>query len=148
LGDFEKCQFNTVVAGCMSMLNALPNLEYASEPASEAVAAEGLLALLRLLSPIAPHITHYLWREVGAGDDIQLAGWPVFDAEALRQDSIEMAVQVNGKLRGRIRVPANSSEEFVKTEALRQENTVKFIDDKTVRKIIVVPEKLVNIVAN
>ncbi len=141
LVDFGKNQFNTVIAACMTILNKLPN--DASEPA---VAAEGMSILLRLLSPIAPHISHSLWRELGFGDNILKASWPVVSESALQQSSIELVVQVNGKVRAKLQAPADSSKDELEQLAQQNDNVQKFIADKTVRKVIVVPGKLVNIV--
>lgn len=143
LQDFEKSQFNTVVAACMSMLNAL-----GSDDISDGVLAEGMSILLRILNPIAPHISHILWQELRFGDDILQANWPTVDKDALQQTSVEMVVQINGKVRGKLSVDANASQQQIETLALEQENARKFIEGKSVRKIIVVPKKLVNIVAN
>jgi len=146
LFDFERQQFNTVVSACMSMLNALNKLGDA--PAEREALREGLGIMLRLLAPIAPHITHALWRDLGFGEDILQAGWPQVDEEALRQDAIEIVVQVNGKVRGKIRVPAEAEREAIEAAALANENVQRFIQGQTVRKVIVVPGKLINIVAN
>jgi leucyl-tRNA synthetase len=142
--DFSKYQFNTVVAGCMKILNSLSSAPTNSDAAS--VVHEGFSILLRLLSPIAPHITHHLWQELGHGDDILRAPWPQVDPAALVRDTIELVVQVNGKLRGKISVAADADKNAVETAAQDDENVRRFIAGKTVAKIIVVPGKLVNIV--
>ena len=98
--DIQKHQFNTVASACMKILNALEELAEWN-----ATTEEGLSILLRLLSPIAPHITHHLWRELEFGEDIMKAPWPEPDPAALEQDEVELVVQVNGKLRGSIVVP-------------------------------------------
>ena len=146
LFDYQRQQFNTVVSACMSMLNALNKL--GNTPGEAAVLHEGLGILLRLLAPIAPHITHQLWRDLGLGQDILQAGWPQVDEEALRQDAIEVVVQVNGKVRGKVQVPADADRDAIESAALGTANVQRFIDGKTVRKVIVVPGKLINIVAN
>ena len=105
-------------------------------------------AILRLLAPIAPHVTHQLWVDLGYGDDIQHADWPQVDENALKQDNIEIVVQVNGKVRGKISVPADADKGAVENAAKENENVVRFTEGKTIRKVIVVPGKLVNIVAN
>jgi leucyl-tRNA synthetase len=147
--DFAKYQFNTVVAAGMKMLNAL---EKTSPPdkhdsAHRLVVSDGLSVLLRLLAPIAPHITHVLWHELGFDGDIIDAPWPEVDEAALVQDEIELVVQVNGKLRDKITVPAQADKAAVEKIALASENVTRHIDGKTVRKVIVVPGKLVNVVA-
>jgi leucyl-tRNA synthetase len=145
LFDYERQQFNTVVSGCMTIVNALYKLD--DSPASGAVLREGLSIVLRLLGPIAPHVTHQLWREMGYGDDILDAEWPTVDEDALRQDSIEYVVQVNGKVRGKISVPADADKGVIEEAALANENVRKFIGETHVRKVIVVPNKLINVVA-
>jgi leucyl-tRNA synthetase (EC 6.1.1.4) len=101
---------------------------------------------LRLLAPIAPHVTHYLWRELGFGEDILDAGWPQLDEEALRQDSLEYVIQVNGKVRGRVTVPTAADQSMVQAAALANEQIAKFIAGKPIRKAILVPGKLLNLV--
>ncbi|MBK1718038.1 leucine--tRNA ligase [Thiocystis violacea] len=144
LYDYERQQFNTVVSGGMSIVNALYRLEPSAARAS--LVREGVGLVLRLLAPIAPHVTHHLWRELGFGADILSATWPSVDEEALRRDSLEYVVQVNGKVRGSVKVPTNADREAVQAAALANEQVLKFIGDKSVRKVILVPNKLVNIV--
>jgi len=141
LFDYERQQFNTVVSACMSLANLLGRSDEAP------LLKEGMGILLRLLAPIAPHIAHKLWRELGYGEDILGAGMPEVDEKALERDTIEYVVQVNGKLRGKVQVPADADREAVERAALENENAQRFIGDATVRKVIVVPGKLVNIVA-
>jgi leucyl-tRNA synthetase len=145
LFDYERQQFNTVVSSCMTMVNALYKLD--ASTAGQAVLREGLGIVLRLLAPIAPHITHQLWRDLDYGQDILDADWPAVDEEALRQDRIEYVVQVNGKVRGKIQVPADADKETVEKAALSNEKVHKCIGDAQVRKVILVPRKLVNLVA-
>jgi leucyl-tRNA synthetase len=145
LYDYERHQFNTVVSACMTMVNTLARVD--ESPAGLAVLREGLSLVLRLLAPIAPHVSHHLWRELGLGDDILAGGWPAVDLEALRQDQIEYVVQVNGKVRGKVQVPADAGREAVEAAALANENVRRFIGEGTVRKVVVVPNKLVNVVA-
>jgi leucyl-tRNA synthetase len=144
LTDFGKYQFNTVVAACMKMMNTLGKLE----SGANALRNESVSILLRLLSPIAPHIAQKLWAELGYGDDILHAKWPEVDEQALVKDSIELVVQVNGKVRGKVSVPAGADKEAIEEAALADEKVQSFINDMTIRKIIVVPGRLVNVVAN
>ena len=144
LADFDKFQFNTVVAACMKIMNALSDIPELEGHAN--LMNEGYSILLRLLSPIAPHISHILWRKLGYGDDVLNAAWPQVDESALVRDTIEVVVQVNGKLRGRIAVAANVSRDEIEEAALADDNVQRFIDGKAVMKVIVVPGKLVNIV--
>jgi leucyl-tRNA synthetase len=146
LYDYERHQFNTVVSACMTMVNALMRLD--DTPASRTVLREGLSIVLRLLAPIAPHVTHHLWRELSLGDDILTGGWPEVDAEALRRDEIEYVVQVNGKVRGKVLVPTDAGREAVEIAALANDNVRRFVGDGQVRKVVVVPNKLVNVVAS
>jgi len=145
LFDYERQQYNTVVSACIIIVNTLSRLEDAE--ADRAVLHEGLGIVLRLLAPIAPHVTHHLWRELGYGDEILDAGWPAVDEAALEQESIEYVVQVNGKVRARVQVPADADKAAVEAAARANDNVQKFVGEATVRKVIVVPNKLVNIVA-
>ncbi|HUJ87825.1 MAG TPA: leucine--tRNA ligase [Burkholderiales bacterium] len=137
--DLAKHQFNTVASAAMKILNALEKL-----PGRSPAAEEGLSVLLRMLSPITPHICHHLWRALGLGEDVMQAAWPEPDPAALEQDEIEHVVQVNGKVRGTVRVPAGLNDE--ETAALAIKAVGKYIEGKPVRKRIVVPGRLVNIV--
>ncbi|MBK5968381.1 MULTISPECIES: leucine--tRNA ligase [Thiorhodovibrio] len=150
LFDYERQQFNTVVSGCMTMVNVLHKLPAEAPPSppkgAQAVFREGLTLVLQLLAPIAPHVSHYLWRELGFGEDILQAGWPAVDEAALEQDSIEYVVQVNGKVRGKIQVPATAERAEIEAAALGNENVARHLEDKRLRKVILVPAKLVNLV--
>jgi leucyl-tRNA synthetase len=147
--DLKRIQYNTVVSACMKMLNTLEGAKLDDSAASKAVVREGLSIFLRLLNPVAPHITHVLWQELGfAGihGDILDAAWPSVDPVALEQAEIEMMIQVNGKLRGSIKVAKGAEKAVIEAAALANENVQKYIEG-TPKKIIVVPGKLVNIVA-
>ncbi len=144
LYDYERHQFNTVVSSCMTIANTLSRV--ADRPQAQILVGEGLAIVLRLLAPIAPHVSHHLWRELGLGDDILAGGWPEVDLEALRQDEIEYVVQVNGKVRGKVQVPADAAREAVEAAALANENVRRFIGEGAVRKVVVVPNRLVNLV--
>jgi leucyl-tRNA synthetase len=143
--DLNKHQFNTVASACMKILNALERASGVGAAANLTV-AEGMSILLRLLSPIAPHIAHELWRELGYGEDILHAPWPEPDPAALEQDEIELVVQVNGKLRGNIRVAKGAGKDAIETAAVANEQVQKFIAGQKVKKIVVVPGRLVNVV--
>ncbi len=142
--DYERQQYNTVVSGCMTMVNALYKLD--DSPAAAAVLREGVSICLRLLAPIAPHVTHHLWRELGFGEDILNAPWPAVDESALKQDSVDYVVQVNGKVRGKVTVPTAADRATVEAAARAAECVRRFTDTAPVRKVIVVPGKLVNVV--
>lgn len=145
LFDFERNQFNTVVSSCMSLLNLLTSNRNAGGE-NMALVAELLGVLLRLLSPIAPHISHHLWHELGFGDDILHAAWPQLDESALVLDEIELVVQVNGKLRGKIRVAPSIDSDSAAALAAQDEQIARHLDGKTLRKVILVPGKLLNLV--
>jgi len=138
--DLGKMQFNTVASAAMKMLNAL------EKAAGDAHEREGFSILLRLLSPITPHICHALWQELGYGTDILAAPWPEPLDEALVQDEIELVLQVNGKLRGSLKVPAGADKATIEAAALASETAVKHLEGKPAKKVVVVPGRLVNIV--
>ncbi|HEV2611078.1 MAG TPA: leucine--tRNA ligase [Noviherbaspirillum sp.] len=147
--DFKRIQYNTVVSACMKMLNTLEAAKLDDSAASKAVIAEGFAIFLRVLNPVAPHITHVLWQELGFAKlhgDILDAPWPQVDASALEQAEIELMVQVNGKLRGSVKVPKDADKAAIEAAALSNENVKKFVEG-TPKKVIVVPGKLINIVA-
>jgi leucyl-tRNA synthetase len=139
--DIKRIQYNTVVSACMKMLNTLESAK-GVEPA---VLAEGYAIFLRLLNPVAPHITHVLWQELGYAGDILDAPWPQVDPAALEQSEIELMIQVNGKLRGAVKVPKAADKAAIEAAALAEESVQKFLEG-TPKKVIVVPGKLVNIV--
>jgi leucyl-tRNA synthetase len=146
LYDYQRQRFNNVVSASMSMVNILYKL--GDTPQDMTVLEEGLSLVLRLLAPIAPHVTHYLWRELGCGEEILEGGWPEVDEAALKQESLPYVVQVNGKVRATIQVPADADKATVEALALKNEKVQHFIEGCSVRKVIVVPKKLVNVVAN
>jgi leucyl-tRNA synthetase len=146
--DYGRRQtFNTAIAAVMELCNEIGRMDDDSEQ-GRAVVAEGLRASVLMLCPVVPHICHALWRALGEAGEVIDAPWPQVDESALVRESIEMAVQVNGKLRARMEVPAEADKAAVERHALEQDNVLRFIDGKTVRKVIVVPGKLINIVAN
>ncbi|MEB4592996.1 leucine--tRNA ligase [Candidatus Thiothrix sp. Deng01] len=139
--------FNTAVAANMELLNEIGR--FTDESAQgRAVRQEALEMAVLMLAPITPHICHELWRALGHEDAIIDAVWPEVDDSALVQNTLELIVQVNGKVRGKVQVSANASEEGVKAAALMNENVQKFLEGVTVQKVIVVKGRLVNIVAN
>lgn len=145
--DFLKFQFNTVASASMKMLNALERVPGAGTAAHAEVLEEGFSMLLRLLSPVTPHICQHLWHELGFGTDILTASWPEPDASALVQDEIELVLQVNGKLRGAIRVPSAAAKDEIEKTALASDAAQRYLEGKPPKRVIVVPGKLVNIVA-
>ncbi|HEY9101807.1 leucine--tRNA ligase, partial [Chitinimonas sp.] len=140
--DYERLQYNTVVSGAMKLLNALEG--YKGD--APAVLREGFGILLRALYPVSPHIAHVLWSELGFGGEIIDTAWPEPLAEALAQDEIKLMVQVNGKLRGEIDVPAGADRAAIEAFALANANVQKFLEGQAPKKVIVVPGRLVNLV--
>ena len=140
--DLGKHQFNTVASAAMKILNALERLQDASSD----VAKEGVSILLRLLSPITPHLSHQLWNDLGFGDDILRAPWPEPDPKALEQDEIEYVVQVGGKTRGSLKAPKTADRPAL--EALVTASTLvqKYVTGQPIRKIVIVPGRLINVV--
>ncbi len=145
VGQFHK--FNTAIAQVMTVMNVLEKAPQATEQ-DRALLQEGLEAVTLLLAPITPHISHELWQQLGHQQAVIDASWPAVDEAALVQDTVTLVVQVNGKLRGQVEMPAAASREEIEAAARSNENVLRFIDGLTIRKVIVVPGKLVNIVAN
>ncbi|MGB6054216.1 MAG: leucine--tRNA ligase [Burkholderiaceae bacterium] len=146
--DYQRIQYNTVVSACMKMLNTLEDgAKLERSAAADAVLAEGFSIFLRVLYPVAPHITHVLWQELGyaAHGEILDAPWPQVDPAALEQNEIQLMVQVNGKLRGSITVPKDADRAAIEATALADEQVQKFVSGAP-KKIVVVPGKLVNLV--
>jgi leucyl-tRNA synthetase len=142
--DLGKQQFNTVASAAMKMLNSLERAPQGD--GHGAVVGEGFSMLLRLLSPITPHICHALWKELGYAGDILTAVWPEPLEAALVQDEIELVLQVNGKLRGNLRVAADATRDQTELAALASEIAQKYMEGRAAKKVVVVPGRLVNIV--
>jgi len=136
-------QFNTAISAIMELVNEINGAE---GQVSEGVLAEATRTLVLLLAPFTPHIAEELWRRLGEKDSVLKQRWPEADPEALKAPEVVVVVQVNGKLRSRLHLPAGLSEEKLKEAALADERVRRFIDGKEVRKVIVVPDKLVNVV--
>jgi len=147
--DYDRMQYNTVVSGCMKLLNALEDFKTNDSPGDQAVLCEGMSVLLRMLYPACPHISAHLWTELGyalrQGDVLDTA-WPEVDEAALVRLEMELMLQVNGKLRGSISVPANASKQDIEQAALSSEAFLKLAPSAAHQKVIVVPGRLVNIV--
>jgi leucyl-tRNA synthetase len=141
----RRRHFNTAIAAIMELLNSVGRFDDSS-PQGRAVRHEALEIAVLVLAPIIPHVCHALWRELGHGTAVVDVRWPEVDKAALVQDIVEIVVQVNGKLRGRVSVPVSAEEAVVREAALADEHVRKFVDGKPVRKVIVVPGKLVNVV--
>ncbi len=142
----ERQSFNTAIAACMELSNALQKAAR-NDAQDRALLQEGLEALIRLLSPMTPHFAHYIWNALGHGGAVMDAAWPTFDADALVQDQLELVVQINGKLRGKIKVAADADEEAVIAAALVDAEVLRHLGAKELVKKIVVPGRLVNLVA-
>ncbi|MEW4981825.1 MAG: leucine--tRNA ligase [Cycloclasticus sp.] len=144
--DFgRRLTFNTAIAANMELLNAVSKFKLETEQA-KGLRQECLDSIVLMLSPIIPHVCDEMWQALGHKEELIHATWPDFDATALVLDEIQMVIQVNGKLRSKITVAADADKESIEKQALSEENVGKFIDGKTVRKVIIVPKKLVNIV--
>jgi leucyl-tRNA synthetase len=147
--DYQRMQYNTVVSGAMKMLNALEDFKSDGTDGDKAALAEGFGILLRALYPATPHITHALWAGLGfaatAGDLLD-APWPHADEAALQRDEIELVLQVNGKLRGSVTVPASADKAAIEAAALASEAFQKAANGAAPKKVVVVPGRLVNVV--
>jgi leucyl-tRNA synthetase len=145
--DFGRRQtFNTAIAAIMELMNEVAKLADRETPLGLAVEREAISAAVQMLAPIAPHVCHTLWDALGNGSTLLDAAWPVADEAAMTRDSITLVVQVNGKVRAKLDVPADASKEAVEALALADANVQKHIADLTIRKVIVVPGRLVNVV--
>jgi leucyl-tRNA synthetase len=143
--DYERIQYNTVVSAAMKLLNTLEALPAGSDP----LVREGLSILLRVLYPVAPHVTWTLWNDLGFAavhGDLLDAPWPEVDASALAQDEIELVLQVNGKLRGKLVVPSAADKAAIEATARQWTELAKYTNGAPVKKVIVVPGRLVNVV--
>ncbi|HET7569040.1 MAG TPA: leucine--tRNA ligase [Gammaproteobacteria bacterium] len=141
----RRYTFNTAIAAVMELLNTVSRFEPHAD-ADRAIIHEALDTAVLLLAPIVPHVCHRLWRELGHADAVIDARWPKVDPHALQRDQLDIVVQVNGKLRGRVTVDADADRGAVEQTALADENVQRFIGDKPVRRVVVVPGKLVNVV--
>ena len=147
--DYGRRQtFNTAIAATMELLNEVSKLADRANPQGLAVEREALETAILVLAPIVPHITQSLWQALGHKDIPLTASWPTLDESALVRSSVEIVVQVNGKVRSKLDAPIDSPQKTLEEMALAQDNVQRFLDGITVRKVIVVPNKLVNIVAN
>ena len=145
--DFgRRHTFNTAIAAVMALMNAITKLKDTNKQAS-AVMQESLEMIVLMLSPVTPHICHQLWHMLGHQEAVIDAPWPLVDESALIQDEITLIVQVNGKLRSKIRAKVDDDQSAIEKMALAEDNVRRFVDGKKVHKVIVVPNKLINIVA-
>ncbi|MDM7456629.1 MAG: leucine--tRNA ligase [Tepidimonas sp.] len=147
--DYQRMQYNTVVSGCMKMLNVLEAFDPADEPGGGVALIEGFGILLRCLYPATPHLTHVLWHALGyagALGDLLDAPWPQVDEGALRRDEVELVLQINGKLRGSLTVAADADRAAIEAAALASPEFARFSNGQPARKVVVVPGRLVNVV--
>ncbi len=147
--DYQRIQYNTVVSAGMKMLNAIESFNGADTPTAHQALAEALSIVLRVLYPVVPHVTWQMWRDLDYAKrwgDLLDAPWPKVDERALTADEIELVLQVNGKLRGSIRAAHGADKPTIEHLALAHESTIRFLAGRPVRRIIVVPGKLVNVV--
>ncbi|PFG51444.1 leucyl-tRNA synthetase [Marinobacter sp. LV10R520-4] len=143
----RRLTFNTAIAAVMELLNDVSKLNN-SEPQTRAVRQEALETAVMMLSPIVPHVCHSLWQSLGHNEPVVDARWPVADESAMVRSEIQIVLQVNGKVRSKVDVPADISKADLEKLALQNDNVMRFTEGNTVRKVIVVPGKLVNVVAN
>ena len=136
--DFEAMKFNTAIATMMALVNDFYKVEKLTKA--------DYMTLLALLNPVAPHITEELWEKFGGEGFLSLSKWPEFDPAKTVDDEIEIVVQINGKIKDKILVPADMAKEDVEKTAMEAEKAKEAIEGKTVVKVICVPGKLVNIV--
>ncbi len=136
--DLERLSFNTAISRLMEFTNAFTAQEVRPKSAMEAFAL--------LLAPMAPHVAEELWQILGHDDSLAYAPWPAYDPALLKDDEVEIPVQINGKLRGRVIVPADATREQIEAAARGDEKIAALVEGKTIRKVVVVPGKLINFV--
>ncbi len=149
--DYQRMQYNTVVSGCMKLLNILEkiptdNSADAGFTDGQHVIHEGIRFLLSLLAPITPHLTHHLWQHLGYGDDLLNSPWPKPQNDAMKVDALTIMVQINGKVRGKIAVAVDAEQDNVYQQAIQDEKIKSYVDGKDCKKVIYVPGRLINIV--
>jgi leucyl-tRNA synthetase len=143
----DRFHFNTAISAVMELVNIAHGLDpNGNDPISASVMRRSLESIVLLLSPIVPHFSEEIWEALGFKESVLLTAWPSYREDALVEDQITVVLQVNGKLRSRLTVPANITEKTLEEIALADERVLKFIDGKPIRKTIVVKKKLVNIV--
>lgn len=140
--DYDRLQYNTIVSGVMKLLNALESYK----GGDAGLIREAMSIILRTLYPVSPHVTHVLWRELGYHGDLMDSPWPEPSDDALKQDRVKLAVQVNGKLRGEITIASDADRAAIEATALSSDSVRSVIGDAPLRKVIIVPGRLVNLV--
>jgi len=144
--DLEGFRFNTAIAALMECTTALTRLRDEGA-AGTSEWAPALRTLILMLAPLTPHLAEELWERVGGSESVHRQAWPTWDPDAVREDFMTLVLQVNGKVRDRVTVPAGSDDARLREAALESEKVRKFLDGKSVEDVIVVPGKLVNVVA-
>jgi leucyl-tRNA synthetase len=147
--DYERKQYNTVVSAAMKMLNALESARLDADPASAAALRESVSIAIRVLYPVVPHVTHALWTGLGfaaESGDLLDAPWPQVDEAALVQDELELVLQINGKVRGALRVPASADRAAIEAAAVASDAFARHSAGQAPKKVVVVPGRLVNLV--
>ena len=140
----DRFQFNTAIAAIMELVNAISAL--GDKEGCALALAEALEVVIRLLAPFVPHIAEELWAALGHEDGVEASGWPAWDAAMLTVEQVLLVVQVNGKVRGKVTVATDAPDEAVRAAALADPNVARFIEGKTVKKVVIVPKRLVNVV--
>ncbi|MBE0068808.1 leucine--tRNA ligase [Thermoanaerobacterium thermosaccharolyticum] len=144
--DAEKFQFNTAIARIMELVNALYKYDGEVENKNMKLYEETIADLIRVLAPFAPHFSEEMWERMGYSYSVFNQKWPEYDDKALVKDTIEIAIQVNGKVRGRLEIPSGATEKEIQDKALVVESIKQFIEGKEIKKVVVVKNRLVNIV--
>jgi leucyl-tRNA synthetase len=146
--DIERFHFNTAISAIMELVNEIyvSEIKDRTDEMSRRVVREAIEAVVVLLSPFVPHFAEELWEALGNRESIVKTQWPDYDPEAVLEDEILIVIQVNGRLRDRMTIPASYGEEEVKTWALKSERIRKLVEGKEIKRVILVPRKLVNIV--
>jgi leucyl-tRNA synthetase len=142
----RRYTFNTAIAAVMELMNDLNAFPITSET-DKAIRHEVIATVLPMLAPIVPHMTHALWIALGQTGSLMDAPWPLLDTSALVKDSLELVIQVNGKVRGKIEVSVSADKKTIEEAVVQNENVQRYLEGKSITKIIVVPNKLVNVVA-
>lgn len=140
----ERNHFNTAISAIMELVNGIYSY---SKDAEQEIVNQAIETVVILLAPFVPHITEELWKELGHKESVHRQPWPSYDPAALVQEEVEIAIQVNGRVRDKAIVPADASQQEIEEIVMKQERIQAYLSGKTVRKVIVVPGKLVNIVA-
>ena len=141
----RRYKYNTAIAGIMELLNTLNKYQPVS-PECDILKQEAFEAIVKLLSPITPHICHALWQKLGKEDPLIYASWPNYDENILKRKEIEIIIQINGKLRGKLNIDVDSKQKELESMVMSNDKIIKFLDGKSVKKFIYVKGKLINVV--